>query len=157
MNWYILMLLIICVISATSKQRPRKVWKIIACTTRIQSIFVGNVITNHSTQHLSTHKKTKHGSAEHKCDKCGQNFQYLRHLLRHQNSHKSSQFNCNLCDKIFSRADKLREHVQKEHGVEDTKALSCIHCQKTFSRRDKINVHMKYWPRRRTILVSTHP
>ena len=82
--------------------------------------------------------------SQQKCDKCGQNFQYLRHLLRHQNSHQSSQFNCNLCDKIFSRTDKLREHVQKEHGVEDTKALSCIHCQKTFSRRDKMNAHMKY-------------
>ena len=40
--------------------------------------------------------------------------------------------------------DRLREHVQKEHGLEDTKALSCIQCQKTFSRRDKMNAHMRY-------------
>ena len=99
---------------------------------------------DYKSANLSTHKETKHGGVEHKCDKCGQNFQYLRRLLRHQSSHQSSQFNCNLCDKIFSRTDKLREHVQKEHGVEDTKALSCIHCQKTFSIRDKINVHMKH-------------
>ena len=130
--------------------------------------------TSFNGANFSTHKKTKHGATRHKCDQCDDTFQYLRHLVRHQENHQAVKFTCNVCEKQFSRKDKLREHGRRKHEVclEGAKSISCPecgkilseskhllkhmasmhggiifncpHCQKIFSRKDKMNAHMNY-------------
>ena len=46
--------------------------------------------TSHNQANFSTHKKTKHGNAEHKCSTCEKMFMYKRHLKKHESKHVSS-------------------------------------------------------------------
>ena len=42
---------------------------------------------SHNQANFSTHKKTKHGNAQHECLTCGKMFMYKRHLLKHESKH----------------------------------------------------------------------
>ena len=78
--------------------------------------------TSFNNANFSTHRKTKHGTTQHKCDQCGETFQYLRHLSRHKDNHQAFKFNCEKCEKVFSRKDKLREHGCAVHDEMEVKA-----------------------------------
>ena len=108
--------------------------------------------TSFNSANFCTHKKTKHGpgSNEHKCDLCGDAFQYLRHLVRHKASHKAAKFDCKMCKKQFSRKDKLREHGRKEHVLDEqnenevkvlSKSVSCPECGKLFTESKHLSRH----------------
>ena len=147
MNWFILRSSIIFASSATSKQKLHNLWKSIWTTIRVQNI---SVTKSYNSANFSTHKKTKHGNVEHKCDLCGENFQYLRHLVRHQDNHQNLKSNCKLCEKQFSREYILREHERKEHGLEQPGVfqvkenkiiVSCSECGKHFTQSKHLTRH----------------
>ena len=102
--------------------------------------------TSCNSANFSTHKKTKHGTERHKCDQCEDTFQYHRHLVRHQENHQAVKFTCNVCEKQFSRKDKLREHGRRKHEVGEeeggTKSISCPECGKILRESKHLTRHM---------------
>ena len=105
---------------------------------------------SYNSANFSTHKKTKHGTGtnQHKCDQCGDSFQHLRHRDRHQISHQTGKFDCKMCQKQFTRRDKLKEHGRKEHVLDEqnevqvlTKSISCPECGKLFTHSKHLSRH----------------
>ena len=101
--------------------------------------------TSCSSANFSTHKKTKHGTTQHKCDQCGEVFQYLRHLVRHQDNHQALRLSCRICGKQFSRKDKLEEHGREDHDEIEvkarTKSIACTECEKIFTQSKHLSRH----------------
>lgn len=55
----------------------------------------------------------------HVCPLCGGVFQRPEHVKRHMRSHSSEKpFECGECLKKFNRADNLRAHLRKIHGMQ---------------------------------------
>lgn len=50
-------------------------------------------------------------------------------------------FNCNQCNKSFSRKDNLNTHIKSVHLKE--KKYHCDQCDKSFGQKSKLNVHIK--------------
>ena len=55
----------------------------------------------------------------------------LLRLQAHQRTHKNETFNCDQCDKSFSRIDNLKK--QKESHNMEKISISCLFCKKTFN------------------------
>ncbi|XP_058801219.1 zinc finger protein 665-like [Phymastichus coffea] len=52
------------------------------------------------------------------CKQCGKLVATTRNLKRHMLTHSGLKHNCSICNKDFSRPDKLREHQQSKHKDE---------------------------------------
>ena len=125
-----------------------------------------HVLFCHSTfaseVNLKRHIDTIHNMDEDEmsCDKCGQKFQRMDNLRRHQlEVHKSSaSFNlaycdkyqkpwkCNFCEECFKRKGTLEDHQREVHNNEPS-TRKCETCGKTFNRisnwRRHIQIHKK--------------
>ena len=66
-------------------------------------------------------------------------------VVRHQDNHQASKFNCKICGKQFTRKDKLREHGHEVHDKIEvkvrTKSISCTECGKTFTQSKHLSRH----------------
>ncbi|KAL8575162.1 hypothetical protein ACOMHN_055155 [Nucella lapillus] len=52
------------------------------------------------------------------CSKCGKAYQALQSLQRHRwKCDQSRPLICTVCDAVFYRADKLRNHIQLAHSI----------------------------------------
>ena len=54
---------------------------------------------------------------------------------------KTATFNCNECEKTFSRNDNLNRHIKRVH--EKLKQHQCAICFKTFSRKQHHDYHLR--------------
>merc|ERR1719430_2494103 len=65
--------------------------------------------------------------------------------MRHKDNHQAFKFNCEKCEKVFSRKDKLREHgcaVHDEMEVKaNTKSVACPECGKMFTQSKHLSRH----------------
>lgn len=58
--------------------------------------------------------------------------------------HGSSQLlSCEECGKIYSRKDKLNDHVKRVHAEEKPASFSCDQCKKYFTRKDSLQRHIR--------------
>lgn len=109
-------------------------------------------------RHMRVHTRIKISKLR-KCPFCPQTFSCLRNIQRHQkkchndqetNTPPTSEYDCNVCNQIFSRPIELYEH-SKEHDAdcvdtEDGFNLTCDHCPvncddyETFARH-MVDVH----------------
>ena len=54
---------------------------------------------------------------------------------------KAATFNCNECEKTFSRNDNLNRHIKRVH--EKLKSHRCAICSKSFSRKQHRDYHLR--------------
>lgn len=70
---------------------------------------------------------TKNSDKPFVCSKCGNAYQALQSLQRHRwMCDQSRPLVCPVCDAVFYRADKLRNHVQLAHSMGDS-ATPMVH------------------------------
>ena len=71
---------------------------------------------------------------------CRQEFSSPSILLNHQFYAGHLDIYCCVCDKTFSRKDKLRRHVQSVHLQERFQCKLCPE-KRAYNRKDKLNAH----------------
>ncbi|KAL1482849.1 hypothetical protein MTO96_033504 [Rhipicephalus appendiculatus] len=85
------------------------------------------------------HKEKREG--KHQCSYCPYNSYYKTNVARHERTHTGEcPFTCNLCLKVFNRADALEAHVQT-HAAE--KPFECTECSQHFYSSSKLRRHKK--------------
>ena len=63
-------------------------------------------------------------------------------LKRHSETvHEGSKFDCNLCDKSFSRKNRLKHHIKNVH--EEKKLLNCNFCDSQFETGKFLQNHLE--------------
>ena len=60
-------------------------------------------------------------------------------------------FSCNLCDKSYSRAERLKFHMNAHNGK---KPFLCNICDKGFTEKSNLKTHMKIHTGERTYLCE---
>jgi len=100
-------------------------------------------------------KKPKlQNNAENQCSNCDNKYSTPDGLRRHMLTHTvedGKPFACLICEKKFTRKDKLNLHFKKAHTgyvpiqsmADDKERLECNECGKTFSRQDTLTRHTK--------------
>ena len=61
-------------------------------------------------------KKNMKKNRMHGCSECAFKFGLGSDLRRHMSVHTGQRFNCQNCDKTFSREDTVTKHMKKEHS-----------------------------------------
>ncbi|XP_052344654.1 gastrula zinc finger protein XlCGF26.1-like isoform X3 [Oncorhynchus keta] len=88
------------------------------------------------------------GEKPHYCAYCGQNFQKVRDLIRHHQTHTGvKEMFCLDCGKGFTRSDNLKRH-QRTHK----KGGDCLYCDKSFSEPGELKIHMEVHSQERPYL-----
>ena len=75
------------------------------------------------------------------CEICGKIFMRADNLKRHiQAVHQNGEAQCTKCGKTFARADNLKRHVEAVHRNDE---VQCEKCFKNFNRKDIMEGHQK--------------
>lgn len=92
-----------------------------------------------SKQILNLHLKTHASGKPFSCVHCGKDFTRKYHLDRHLNHTNCSgakpkvELPCEVCGKVFSRIDNLRDHLRGHMGqVSRKRDFQCPYCDKSF-------------------------
>jgi len=100
-----------------------------------------------STYKLATHMKRHQGNLDFPCIECDTMFASTASLNKHKLSHKKS-FQCELCQKMFSRKDNLTAHLQthfRSEGKGQGRGLVveyiCSFCHCTVASREQLVAH----------------
>ncbi|CAB3376200.1 Hypothetical predicted protein [Cloeon dipterum] len=98
-------------------------------------------INNHLTKQKSIPSKKAKGEKSYVCEIEGCNFEFLYHkdLVRHVRTHtKETPFTCGICDRAFSRADKLQLHTRRHKNI---KPYACDVCDYTGATSSNLKSH----------------
>ncbi|TRY71115.1 hypothetical protein TCAL_02394 [Tigriopus californicus] len=99
----------------------------------------------------------------HICGDCGQDFPTLEAVDLHIKSGSNSCSNrpkviypCRICDRMFQRRDKLRDHIM-DHlgGVLSDPKYKCKYCQKSFEGVSLFAIHLRSHRGRDSIVCKT--
>jgi len=100
-----------------------------------------------STYKLATHMKRHQGDLNFPCNECDAMFASTASLNKHKLSHQKS-FQCELCQKMFSRKDNLTAHLQthfrsegKGRGRGLVVEYICSFCHCTVASREQLVAH----------------
>lgn len=76
------------------------------------------------------------------CQFCGQRFDQICHLKRHEDTHTGNkQFECEVCKQTFVTNDRLKSHRQCHLNVKGQ--FSCQICGKKYKREETLKFHVK--------------
>ena len=89
--------------------------------------------------------KHKEGVGKFKCHKCSLNYDSKSLLLVHyEHVHRSEEFQCDSCDKSFSRVEHLRRHKVNHKTSDDTRSdFQCSLCGSEFAWKTNYQRHVK--------------
>ncbi|KAJ6647295.1 Zinc finger protein [Pseudolycoriella hygida] len=90
---------------------------------------------NYLTSHLKVHVENK----DHLCATCGSTFRTLSRLTEHMKAHKNLTYECDKCDKKFSRFDRFRKHLWCHNT---NLSYVCHICSKAFKMKMYLKRHM---------------
>ncbi|KAL1469257.1 hypothetical protein MTO96_004966 [Rhipicephalus appendiculatus] len=100
--------------------------------------------------YLDLHGKTHAQARSHECATCGQRFNNLSNLLRHEKLHSSDSrpHVCPHCGKCYARKDYLNVHLATH---KEERQYKCGKCERAFSDRRNLKrhhdvVHEKMYP-----------
>lgn len=85
-------------------------------------------------EHMNVH------FGNHVCEICGCGFVNISKLQTHGYRHKTGEFKCSFCDKIFDNRVKQKDHERAVH-VYQNKRSKCGYCSQMFSDYTKKNDH----------------
>lgn len=93
---------------------------------------------------IAIHMKTDHFERIYVCDICGADFRkrnlYNDHMDDHTLEGKDGEYQCGVCESVFSNARQLRAH-KKTHSM-CVKIWSCKECNKSYSSKNLLDEHM---------------
>ena len=102
-----------------------------------------------SVYKLATHMKSHQGLLDFPCSECGKGFASTAALNKHKLSHQRS-FQCELCQKQFSRKDNLQAHIQIHVRGEQGRVggglvveFTCSFCSLTVASREALVNHYR--------------
>ncbi|GAB6028675.1 Zinc finger and SCAN domain-containing protein 5B, variant 2 [Chamberlinius hualienensis] len=91
---------------------------------------------------LINHVKTHSTLTPYQCELCGKSYKYKRSMEMHKERiHEGvrKSFPCNICNKVFTRKTKLKDHTNWHFGK--SRHL-CEHCGKRFLSRKTLRTHL---------------
>ena len=91
-----------------------------------------------SRMSLNYHHKKHDDTSKYYCLKCDHFIQNLKFEI-HEAVHNSDQFQCNVCEKIFTTYLSLYTHKALHKKPE----YACTKCEKRFHQKSNLKVHMK--------------
>ncbi|ODM89857.1 Zinc finger protein-likeA [Orchesella cincta] len=82
---------------------------------------------------------------DHECHLCKERFEASNLLADHLKWHerKEQTYSCSECNKIFTRAETLRRHMQTKHVPDEMMPFCCDTCGKLFGRKDRLVQHAR--------------
>ncbi|XP_017883029.1 zinc finger protein 2 homolog isoform X1 [Ceratina calcarata] len=96
---------------------------------------------------LNKHRYITHADKKiYKCERCETYFSRMYHLNRHvmhSGCHGNiiKTFSCQVCEKVFTRKDNLRDHLRTHAGTPQRQKKPCRYCPKEFSTNQQLLIH----------------
>jgi hypothetical protein len=125
-------------------------------------------LLRHKPTHEKTNKTIQPSVQKATCHICGKSCWHLKQHLDGHNGLRKTEFECDLCDKVYSQDAKLKHHKLSFHykvlhkchlcdkgfttvfglkthleSIHDRKSHKCLFCEKIYSHKVDLNGHIR--------------